>query len=80
MLDALAVAHRDRWTHETELLATIAEGIDALIRVTVMANSDPKRKPRFPPPYRYPRPGRAAAKRTTVHPRDLARRMLSAGR
>jgi hypothetical protein len=77
-LAALAKARRDHWGHDEELLALIAELLDALIRVTVQLHSDPKKRPRLPPVLRYPRPGTPSApQRTVIHPRDLARRMLA---
>lgn len=70
-------AYRDRWGHQEELLATIAEELDALIRVTIRANADPKKRLQFGPPFSYPRPGRAVARRKVIKPADLARRLLA---
>lgn len=68
-----AQAH-DRWGHVEELLVQITERIDLLLRVTVMANADPKKsKPNFGPQFHYPRPGGAPQVETVkvVRPGEL---------
>lgn len=74
-LTALAESYQRRWTHSDELLATLTEQLDQLIRLTVLANA---KNPRLPKPFRYPRPGEEAPK--AMHPRDVARRMLGGRR
>lgn len=75
MVQALADAARRRWGHTEELLATIAEELDVVIRVLITANAS--KKPQFGPAYRYPRPSTVERKRKTVSPRDFAARLLA---
>ncbi len=72
--DVLAAAN-ERWTHSDELLATITEQLDTLIRLTVRAHSDPKKNLNLPKPFRYPRPGDKGQAKRTVSPAQLAARM-----
>lgn len=67
-----------RWGHIEELLAIIAEELDHLIRVTVIANSDPKKAPKFGAPYRYG--GRPAPETKPGLDRHKLRRTLLAPR
>jgi len=57
LLDELARARGNRWTHTEELLALVLEAVDRLRIDMLMQWSDPKSRPaRAPRPYRYPRP------------------------
>lgn len=56
LLDQLARAHGNRWTHSDELLALVVEKLDELSILFVQAWSDAKSKPKPRRPFRYPRP------------------------
>lgn len=64
LLEELARAHGNRWTHVEELLALTVEKLDELSILFVAAWSDQRSRPRPRAPYRYPRP----------HARQLRRR------
>jgi hypothetical protein len=77
MFEELASAAGERWTHSDELLLAACRMLDTLIRVTVKAHSDPARPPDLGPAFRYLRPGETATSTVpTMHPRELAGRML----
>lgn len=78
MVAALGSAYEDRWTHNEELLALIAELLHTLIRVTVQVHSDPK-KHRPDKPWSYPRPSRPVAEDKHLD-RHKVRRALLGGR
>lgn len=77
MFHEIVAAAGDRWTHTDELLRAVCAMLDTLVRVTVLAHSDPKQgPPKLGPPFRYLRPGETATSNVPiVRPRDLARRM-----
>ena len=73
VFEALAVAHRDRWTHTDELLALLVEKVDELTILTAQIWSDPKKSPKPPKPYRYPRPAAITKKpKKATHEEILA--------
>lgn len=79
MFNEMAKVATNQWGHVEELLRLIAERLDVLLRVTVMANRDQKRAaPDFGAPFHYPRPGEAKTS-IAVRPRDVARKMLGGG-
>lgn len=69
-------AQRRAWGHAEELLALVAELLDALLRAFIRANSDPNRPVSLPDPIHIPRPGREPTPAPTVSLGDLARQML----
>lgn len=70
MLAALEAAHRDRWTHNEELLRTIALRVDLLWRQSVVfAGAEP------PDPLRLPRPGEAPPAKPSL--RETARQAMA---
>lgn len=82
MFNEIARRSQARWGHSEELLARICERLDVLLRVTVLANRDPKKSaPDMGPAFTYPRPGQTErpSESGAVRPRDLARRMLMGG-
>lgn len=75
LFEELARAHATRWTHTDELLALLLETVDDLRRITILANTDPKKRPsKQPTPYRYPRPTSSTpAKRRPATPDEIRR-------
>lgn len=73
-------AHRRAWGNTEELLAIVAETLDALLRAFVQVNSNPNQPTRPSPPLRIPRPGREQPKAEAMTLGDLARNLLSGGR
>lgn len=62
MFHEMATVSSHRWGHIEELLAQLTERVDILLRVTVLAHSDPKKaRPQFGPSYHYPRPNEPEA-------------------
>lgn len=67
---------RDQWTHDTELLAVLAELVHQNTSVLVRANS---KKPPHIPPLRIPRPGEKPIETPVMSHRELVRFMGTGG-